>query len=115
MSAPVLVPIDTQRPPLDGVVASDRLFVVVRGGVFANRWWGVGEILACRQDDSEDGGEAVVVLEATGHGRPRLGISRRGRLLGEAGEPCHPLRWRTAGRVVASQRPKQLTLFAQAA
>jgi hypothetical protein len=77
----------------DGITA----FVVVGAGTFGGRAYQVGEVLLC-------GGTAatgeVVVLVASGVGRPRLGTAVGLRFLGDGGEPCHPARWRSAGKVV---------------
>lgn len=75
-------------------------FVVVHEGAFGGREHAAGDILICR--GAVDDGDTVLV--ALGHGRPRLGSVIDGRLVGDAGEPCHPARWRAAGQLVASYR-----------
>lgn len=74
-----------------------ELFVVLEAGVYDRRWFGVGEVLVC---SGEAQAEDATVLVARGFGRPRIGAVQGDRLIGDAGEPCHPLRWRSAGRVV---------------
>jgi hypothetical protein len=74
-------------------------FVVVQEGSFQGRTHAAGSVLVCRGDAAH---ADATVLVATGHGRPRLGTVLAGRLVGDAGEPCHPARWRSAGRLVAS-------------
>lgn len=107
MRAPALAHIDTVHPdsrsalpPLTTGPAVEH-FVVVREGSCAHGHWGTGEVLVCRGEPA-DGDQ--VVLVARGHGRPRVGTVRKGRLYGDAGEPCHPDRWRVAGRLVATWR-----------
>ena len=109
MRAPVLAPLDSLHssarrslPPLaDGPTVEH--FAVVREGICAHGQWGAGEVLVCR-GEARDGDK--VVLVARGHGRPRVGSVRKGRLYGDAGELCHPGRWRVAGRLVATWRPR---------
>jgi hypothetical protein len=82
--------------PRDGV----ELFVVTSEGVFDGTTFSVGDVLVC-------GGETrsgPTVLVARGYGRPRLGYVCGARLLGDAGEPCHVGRWRSAGPLVARYR-----------
>lgn len=80
--------------PREGV----ELFVVTTEGVYGGIRFAAGEVLVCR-------GEArpgdVVVLVARGFGLPRVGSLDGTRFRGDAGEPCHPGRWRAAGPVVA--------------
>jgi hypothetical protein len=73
-----------------------ELFVVLEAGVYDRRWFGVGEVLVC---SGEAQAEDATVLVARGFGRPRIGAVQGDRLIGDAGEPCHPARWRSAGRV----------------
>lgn len=76
-------------------------FVVAEAGRFGNASWQRGEVLLCR-------GEArpgdTVVLVAKGHGRPRLGRLDGLRFVGDHGEPCHPVRWASAGPIVGAVR-----------
>jgi hypothetical protein len=97
-------------PELPRAVAADldlgraqdvERFVVVEGGVHAGRWFDVGDILICGGDPEHN---EPIVLVARGFGRPRLGTSLGSRLMGDAGEPCHPDRWRSAGAVQARIR-----------
>src|SRR5690606_8938694 len=81
--------------------ASLRLFRVIEEGFYAGRCWREGDVIACR-DTVEPWGP--VVLEARGHGRPRLGALQGRALFGDGGEPCSPLRWRVAGEVVVILR-----------
>jgi hypothetical protein len=74
-----------------------ELFLVIEAGVYDRRWFGAGEVLVC---SGEAQAEDATVLVARGFGRPRIGAVQGDRLIGDAGEPCHPLRWRSAGRVV---------------
>ncbi len=89
------------RELLPTLPAGVDAFVVVREGAFAGRVFGAGEVLVCR-GEAAHGDDTVLV--AVGHGRPRCGTVWGGRLVGDAGEPCHPARWRSAGRLVASYR-----------
>lgn len=82
-----------------GASAPVEHFVVVRDGAWAGGSWSAGEVVVCR-GEARDGD--VVVLVARGHGRPRLGRVVGGELFGDAGERCHPARWRVAGRCVAT-------------
>ncbi|HHO53415.1 MAG TPA: hypothetical protein ENK18_21730 [Deltaproteobacteria bacterium] len=105
MSAPVLSPIEEIPPKLQERLPSvpdsedASLFVVLRSGSFGGQHWVPGEVLVCR--GTAYTGDAVVLV-ARGHGRPRLGCVQGSRFFGDAGEPCHPARWRAAGRVVAT-------------
>jgi len=78
-------------------------FLVSEAGRFGERCWQRGEVLVCR-------GEArpgdTVVLVARGHGRPRIGRVDGRRFVGDQGEPCHPVRWASAGPIVGSLRPR---------
>jgi hypothetical protein len=89
---------DRSTPPL---LAGEACFVVVEPGVAEGTVWSAGDVVvvepATRSDD-------LVVLVARGMGRPRLGTACAGRLFGEAGEACSPVRWRVAGRVRAVWR-----------
>jgi hypothetical protein len=111
MRAPVLVPIHAAHPSIREALPAlpERegvdLFVVVAEGAFAGQRWEVGEILVCRGEARS--GDAVVLV-ARGHGRPRLGSVEGTRFLGDGGEPCHPARWRAAGRIVATYRQREL-------
>lgn len=93
---------DTASP---GSASPRELFLVVAEGELGGRSFAVGDLLAC-------GGPAasgdLVVLVPRGHGRPRLGTVQGARLLGDAGEPCHEVRWRVAGRVLSVVRDPQL-------
>lgn len=100
--AEVLTATRLRLPSLPVVHASIHLFVVAQGGWFAGRRFERGDLVACR-DTSEPQGP--VVLEARGHGRPRLGAQDGRALYGDGGEACSPLRWRVAGEVVAVLRP----------
>ena len=109
MSAPVLLSLADAHavvrqglPPLSGG-DSVAHFVVVRHGECVHGQWGAGEVLVCR-GEARDGD--LVVLVARGHGRPRVGTVRGGRLYGDAGEPCHAGRWTVAGRLVATWRQR---------
>lgn len=80
--------------PRDGF----ELFVVTATGEYDGQTWRAGEVLLCRGGARP--GETVVLV-ARGVGRPRLGTPHGTRFTGDAGEPCHPARWRSAGKVVA--------------
>lgn len=107
MAAPTLVPLGpSDRAVLPAgaglpAVEAQELFLVVVEGEFAGRVFAAGDLLVC-------GGRAhhgdLVVLVPRGHGRPRLGSIKGARLLGDAGEPCHEVRWRIAGRLVSVVR-----------
>ncbi len=72
-------------------------FRVVGAGVYAGRWWRVGERIVC-------GGrpltEDQVVLVPVGRGQPRFGRIRRLVIEGDQGDACDPARWRPVGRVL---------------
>lgn len=102
--APVLAPLFAvlSRAGIDAVVIPPSirapgtvLFAVVSSGDFAGRRYLTGEVLVCR---GAEVGEPVV-LTPRGPGRPMLGRIEGERLLGDAGEPCAPERWSTAGKV----------------
>ena len=97
MQAPILEALPEQSG------AEGELFQVVRRGVFADRIWNVGEILLCRGEPRW--GDPVVFAVRGRQGRPRLGCVEGTRFLGEAGEPCHPGRWRLCGAVVSVRPP----------
>ena len=109
MRAPVLASLHSLHPAARSALPpladgpSVEHFAVVREGICAHGRWGAGEVLVCR-GEARDGDK--VVLVARGLGRPRVGSVRKGRLYGDAGEPCHPGRWRVAGRLVATWRPR---------
>lgn len=88
-----------------GVSNPRELFLVVGEGEFEGRSFAVGDLLACV--GAATSGD-LVVLVPRGHGRPRLGTVQGARLLGDAGEPCHAIRWRVAGRLVSVVRDPQL-------
>jgi hypothetical protein len=98
MNAPLLqaAPRSTTAPAV-GVES----FVVVREGQFGGRSFGVGDLVWCR-GEARNGDDTVLV--ALGLGRPRFGARRNARWFGDAGEPCAPERWRSAGRVVGRSR-----------
>lgn len=75
-----------------------EVYVVVEPGIHAGRWFEAGDVLVCEGEPEADD---PIVLVARGFGRPRLGSWAGGRLVGDAGEPCHPERWRSAGRLVS--------------
>jgi hypothetical protein len=106
MTAPLLRSLDTlppavlrQLPPLprEGV----EVFVVTAEGSLGSRRFAAGDLLVCRGPARQ--GDATVLV-ARGHGRPRLGSVEGTRFRGDAGEPCHPSRWRAAGALVARYR-----------
>ena len=109
MSAPLLRALDLEHPnivrhpscvpPLD---ASDdvRAFLVVGEGSYRGLEYGVGDVLVCRGEARHGAGTVLVAR----HGRPRLGSVVGQRLLGDAGEACHPGRWRPVGRLWAVYR-----------
>ena len=86
-------------PPLP-MVPGLRAFLVVGEGRFLGRDYAVGDVLVCRGEPRS--GHATV-LEAR-HGRPRLGSVLGQRLVGDAGEACHPARWRAVGELWAVYR-----------
>lgn len=107
MAAPVLTTLSQLAPasraglPALSDGASVEHFAVLRDGACPAGSWAAGEVLVCR-GEPRDGD--TVVLVARGHGRPRIGQVIRGQLIGDAGERCHPERWRVAGRVVGTWR-----------
>lgn len=101
MAAPTLVSL--ARTDLPGQLAGlpdqqHEFFLVAEAGEFGGRWFQPGDLLVCGGDPR--GGEPVVLVPR-GHGRPRLGTVQGKRLIGDAGELCHEVRWRVAGRVVS--------------
>ena len=104
--------------------ASDVVFRVVRTGLFEGRLWREGDHVVCRPGPRYGG---PVVLVPRGKGRPMLGRHEGLKLSGVHGEPCHPARWRPAGRVLRvvraltevardPRRPRrQLALFGEVA
>lgn len=108
MNAPRLVPFfdmhsDTDELPAIWRDSAEETFVVAAAGEFGGIRYRVGDMLVCRGDADSD---ELVVLVARRHGRPRVGWVRREGLEGEHGEPCSPVRWRPAGRVVAVLQPR---------
>ena len=108
MNAPRLVPFldmhdDTQELPAIWRDCAAETFVVAAPGEFGGIRYRVGDMLVCRGDADSD---ELVVLVARRHERPRVGWVRREGLEGEHGEPCSPVRWRPAGRVVAVLQPR---------
>ena len=104
MNAPLVRPAPRTPngvPLAAGQAGPVEAFVVVREGAFGGEVYGVGDVLLCRGDARN--GDATVLV-ATGVGRPRLGLRRNGRWLGDAGEPCAEERWRSAGRLVGRIR-----------
>ncbi len=75
-------------------------FLVVGEGRFLDVAYAVGDVLVCR---GEPRSGRTTVLEAR-HGRPRLGTVLGQRLVGDAGEACHPTRWRAVGELSAVYR-----------
>ncbi|MEZ4241401.1 MAG: hypothetical protein R3F59_35665 [Myxococcota bacterium] len=104
-TAPALRSLDL---PLDGAWPSPgipregvEVFVVTGEGSHGAIAFAVGDLLVCR--GAARPGETTVLV-ARGHGRPRLGTVEGTRFRGDAGEPCHPDRWRSAGALVARYR-----------
>lgn len=87
-----------QTPQLErhGLDGAARRFRVVREGMFGGHFYNLGDIVVCRGKARP--GDATVLV-ARGNGRPRMGRLIGTRLVGDAGEPCHPVRWMSAGRV----------------
>ena len=110
MVAPRLTPIEDAPPSI--VSSLPRLpqgpdvqvFMVVRGGHCLSGRWRVGDVIVCRGEAST--GDDVVLL-AGGLGRPQLGRVEGIRLLGVLGEPCHPARWRVAGKITLTFRQQR--------
>jgi len=105
MSAPLLRSLShapaTVRPLLPALPEGVPAFVVVREGDHGAWSFAAGDVLVCRGEAAH--GDAVVLVPG-GHGRPRLGEVVGGTLRGDAGEPCSPLRWQAAGKLVACYR-----------
>jgi hypothetical protein len=78
-----------------------KAFVVVGEGEHQGESFAVGDVIVCA---GEAPANEATVLCAVGHGRPRLGAWIGGRLVGDAGELCHPARWQLAGRWIATWR-----------
>ena len=97
MPTPVLEHITQTHDPADSEV---EVFRVVQEGEFAGRQWREGAILLCHGEPRT--GDAVVLVARGRQGRPRMGRVEGTRFFGEAGEPCHPARWRVAGRLVGA-------------
>ena len=74
-------------------------FVVTRGGRCSQGRWSAGELLVCLGGAVE--GDRVVLVPR-GRGAPRIGRIQNNKILGDAGEPCHPGRWQVAGRLVGT-------------
>lgn len=87
-----------------------ELFLVVEEGIFGGIRFAAGDLVACRGEARQGD---VTVLVARGQGRPRLGSVAGTRFRGDAGEPCHPARWRSAGLVVARYRQESEGWVAQ--
>lgn len=104
MRAPLL---EALRPVPGSAMSSstegESRFLVVRSGWFGGHRWVAGQVLVCRGEPRM--GDSVVLVSRRGREvRPRLGRVEGTRFLGEAGERCHPGRWRAAGAVVATYR-----------
>jgi len=101
MPAPLLRTIDPTHPNvarfpscLPTLPTGDlRAFLVVGEGSFAGVAYSVGDVIVCR-GEVRSGGTTVLVAR---HGRPRMGSLVGRRLMGDAGEACHPGRWRPVG------------------
>ncbi len=106
MNAPLIQPITDALTAVPSVHPSLRLFTVLRDGTFAGRRWHAGDVVACRNAIEPRG---PIVLEARGHGRPRLGMLEGHALRGDGGEACSPLRWGVAGEVVAVLHREEAT------
>ena len=107
MAAPALLAVRDARsqtlarlPALPGQPAL-ICFLITRSGHHGGADYSAGDVVLC--DDSACHGDEVV-LTACGYGRPRLGHIDGLALIGDAGERCHPGRWRAAGRVVGVLR-----------
>ena len=111
MATPTLRPLDlsTETPPKATVLCMSgeprHYFVVVAGGEHGGRRLRKGDVVvvggAARMGD-------VVVLLASGMGRPRMGRVGATGLLGDAGEPCSAARWSAAGRLLeVARKPPQ--------
>ena len=74
-------------------------FVVTRGGKCSQGHWSAGEVLVCLGGAAE--GDRVVLVPR-GRGAPCIGQIQNNKILGDAGEPCHPGRWQVAGRLVGT-------------
>lgn len=83
-------------------------FVVVSEGAFADRIFGVGDVIAC--GGLPEDGESTVLF-ARDPARPRLGTVRGELIFGDAGEPCHPVRWSVAGRILEVRHQPRLAAF----
>lgn len=103
MPSPTLRPLAEVPPELAAqlpVLPAEgfEIFLVTGAGAFGDQRYLAGEVVLCR-------GEArtgdTTVLVARGVGRPRLGTVEGLRFRGDGGEPCHPARWRSAGKLVA--------------
>lgn len=111
MAAPRIAALDRLLVPgvqvpilaLGELPPSSRLFVVLVGGPFGGLWLDRGDVIACAPAVAAEG---LVVLEARGLGRPRLGTACEGMLQGDSGEVCSPLRWSVAGEVVRVVRAR---------
>jgi hypothetical protein len=108
MPAPLLRALDPQHPNvarapgcLPALPAGEvRAFLVVGEGSFGGTDFSVGDVIVCRGAVRSGG---TTVLEAR-HGRPRMGSLLGQRLVGDAGEACHPGRWRPVGALWAVYR-----------
>ncbi len=103
MPAPLLRTVDPTHPNvarspscLPTLPVGDlRAFLVVGEGHFAGVAYSVGDVIVCG-GEVRSGGTTVLVAK---HGRPRMGSLLGRRLMGDAGEACHPGRWRPVGAV----------------
>lgn len=104
MSAPLLRSVAAvpahRRHMLPALPEHVSAYVVVDEGHYLGTAFAAGDVLVCR---GEARSGRATVLEAR-HGRPRVGALLGARLVGDAGEPCHPSRWRAVGQLVAVYR-----------
>lgn len=84
-----------------GVAATERVFEVVRPGVFEGRWYRLGDVVVC--GGAAEGAACVLVPGGVGHAV--LGHVREGVLYGSVGEKCAPVRWAPSGALRGHWRP----------
>ncbi len=103
MVPPRIAPLDTLPLGLPPLPAGSLLYRALTAGALGGVEVVRGDLVVCRRAPNPEG---AVVLEARGLGRPRLGCVLGATLLGDAGEPCSPLRWRVAGELAEVLRPE---------